>query len=37
LELGDAYAKLNRNTDARRTYAKYLELASNSKAAPDVK
>jgi len=35
--LGDAYAKLNRNTQARQAYNKYLELAPNSKSAPDVK
>lgn len=37
LNLGDAYAKLNRNADARDVYKKYLELAPDSKAAPDVK
>jgi len=37
LNLGDAYAKLNRNVEARQAYAKYLELAPNSKAAPVVK
>jgi hypothetical protein len=28
---------LNRNTEALQAYAKYLELAPNSKATPDVK
>lgn len=37
LNLGDALAKLNRNADARDAYKKYLELAPDSKAAPDVK
>jgi Tetratricopeptide repeat len=37
LNLGDALAKLNRNPEARDAYEKYLELAPNSKAAPDVK
>lgn len=37
LNLGDAYAKLNRNAEARDAYKKYLELAPDSKAAPDVK
>jgi tetratricopeptide (TPR) repeat protein len=37
LNLGDALAKLNRNPEARDAYKKYLELAPNSKAAPDVK
>ncbi len=37
LNLGDAYAKLNRAAEARRAYTKYLELAPNSKGAPDVK
>jgi hypothetical protein len=37
MNLGDAYAKLNRNSDARQAYAKYLELAPNSKSAPDIK
>jgi len=37
LNLGDAYAKLNHNAEAHQAYAKYLELAPNSKSAPDVK
>jgi hypothetical protein len=37
LNLGDAYAKLSRNAEARESYKKYLELARDSKAAPDVK
>jgi hypothetical protein len=37
LNLGDSLAKLKRNADARKAYAKYLELAPESKAAPDVK
>ncbi len=37
VNLGDAYVKLNRNAEARRAYTKYLELAPNSKSAPDVK
>jgi Tetratricopeptide repeat len=37
LNLGDALAKLNRSAEAREAYNKYLELAPNSKAAPDVK
>jgi len=37
LNLGDAYGKLNRNAEARQAYTKYLELAPNSKSAPDVK
>ena len=37
LNLGDALAKLHRNPEARDAYKKYLELAPNSKAAPDVK
>jgi hypothetical protein len=37
LNLGDALVKLNRNAEARQAYQKYLELAPNSKAAPDVK
>jgi len=37
LNLGDAYAKLNRNVEARQAYAKYLELAPDSKSAPAVK
>jgi hypothetical protein len=37
LNLGDAYAKLNRNAEARDAYKKYLELAPDSKSAPDVK
>jgi hypothetical protein len=37
LNLGDLYAKLNRNADARHAYAKFLELAPDSKAAPEVK
>ena len=37
LNLGDTYVKLKRNAEARETYKKYLELAPDSKAAPDVK
>jgi hypothetical protein len=37
LNLGDAFAKLNRNAEVRQAYTKYLELAPNSNAAPDVK
>jgi hypothetical protein len=37
LNLGDTYAKINRNAEAREAYKKYLELAPDSKAAPDVK
>ena len=37
LNLGDAYAKLNINAGARRAYAKYLELAPDSKAAPEIR
>ena len=37
LNLGDAYVKLNRSAEARDAYKKYLELAPDSKAAPDVK
>jgi len=37
LNLGDSLAKLNRNADARKAYAKYLELAPESKSSPDVK
>jgi tetratricopeptide (TPR) repeat protein len=37
LNLADALAKLNRNAEARQDYAKYLELAPNSKLAPDVR
>lgn len=37
LNLGDALAELNRNAEARQAYLKYLELAPDSKAAPDVK
>jgi hypothetical protein len=37
LNLGDAYAKLNRYAEARQAYAKYLDLAPASKAAPDVR
>jgi len=37
LNLGDALVKLNRNTEARESYNRYLELASDSMAAPDVK
>jgi len=35
--LGDAYTKLKREAEARQAYAKYLELAPNSKSAPKVK
>jgi tetratricopeptide (TPR) repeat protein len=37
LNLGDTYAEINRIDDARQAYAKYLELAPNSKLAPEVK
>ncbi len=37
LNLGDALVKLNRNAEARHAYQKYLELAPDSKSAPDVK
>ncbi len=37
LNLGDAYAKLKRNAKARQAYTKYLELAPDSKSAPQVK
>jgi len=37
LNLGDAYAKLSKEAPAREAYQKYLDLAPNSKAAPDVK
>ncbi len=37
LNLGDAYAKLRRNAKARQAYTKYLELAPDSKSAPQVK
>ena len=37
LNLGDALAKANKNTDAKQAYEKYLELASNSKGAAEVR
>ena len=37
LNLADTYVKLKRNAEARQAYAKYLELAPDSKSAPDVK
>jgi hypothetical protein len=37
LNLGDALVKLNRNAEAREAYRKYLELAPDSKSAPEVK
>jgi peptidoglycan/xylan/chitin deacetylase (PgdA/CDA1 family)/TolA-binding protein len=37
LNLGDAYAKMNRSEDAGKAYEKYLELAPDSKVAPDVR
>ena len=37
LNLGDSLAQLNRNAEAHKAYAKYLELAPESKAAPEVK
>ena len=37
LNLGDALVKLDRKAEARRAYTKYLELAPNSKSAPEVK
>jgi len=36
LNLGDSYAKLKRNAEARQAYTNYLKLAPNSKSAPDV-
>ena len=36
MNLGDALVKVNRNAEARDAYKKYLELAPNSKSAPDV-
>ena len=36
LNLGDAYSKLNNNVEARRAYHRYLELAPNSKSAPEI-
>ncbi len=37
LNLGDALVKLNHNAEAGEAYRKYLELAPDSKSAPDVK
>jgi TPR repeat len=37
LNLGDVYAKLNRNAEARGAYGKYLDLVPDSKSAADVK
>lgn len=37
LNLGDACAGVNRNAEARQAYLKYLELAPDSKLAPEVK
>jgi len=37
LNFGDALVKLNRNAEARESYKTYLELASDSKGALDVK
>jgi tetratricopeptide (TPR) repeat protein len=37
LNLGDAYAKLNRNQEAGQAYQRYLELAPDSKVAPTVR
>jgi tetratricopeptide (TPR) repeat protein len=37
LNLGDALVKLSRNDEAREEYKKYLDLAPDSKSAPDVK
>lgn len=37
LNIGDAHAKLNNAAEARRAYEKYLELAPESKSAPEVK
>lgn len=37
LNLGDAHAKLNHNAQAGEAYSKYLELAPDSKSAPEVK
>lgn len=37
LNLGDAYAMLSRNAEARQAYTKYLALAPDSKSAPEVK
>jgi len=37
INIGDAFSKLDRNADAKTAYTKYLELAPNSKVAPDVR
>src|SRR5215472_3627259 len=37
LNLADACAKLRRTADARQNYQKFLDLAPNSKSAPEVK
>jgi Flp pilus assembly protein TadD len=37
LNLGDAYASLKRDADARQAYMKFLELAPNSRSAADVR
>jgi tetratricopeptide (TPR) repeat protein len=37
LNRGDALTKLSRSAEARQAYSKYLELAPDSKSAPDVK
>jgi len=37
LNLGDCYAKLSRDAEARGAYRKFLELAPDSKAASEVK
>jgi peptidoglycan/xylan/chitin deacetylase (PgdA/CDA1 family)/tetratricopeptide (TPR) repeat protein len=36
VNLGDAYAKLGHNAQAKQAYEKYLQLAPNSKSAPEV-
>ena len=37
INVGDAYVKLGRNAEARTAYTKFLELAPDSKVAPDVR
>ncbi len=36
INLGDAYVKLDRRSEAKQAYDKYLELAPNSREAADV-
>ncbi len=36
INLGDAYVKLERRSEAKQAYDKYLELAPNSREAADV-